>query len=472
MWEGAAAAAPSKNRTFERVVFMKFAKRSVALLLSVLLVFSAVSSASAAGALTSQQEWEARWDSVRTDTGVIALTPGSDETEMRFAWLSELYDLQPRFKIGKNADLSDAAELEAASRLTLAAKLAHKVTATGLEENTAYYYSYTVNGLWRKTASFKTGGSGAFKALLVSDIQIGRSGDESLDEVLMRDSYGWNRTLETAAAENPDISFILSAGDQVNTALTNKQYNALLAPEPLRSLPFAAAMGNHDFSFPLYRYHFNNPNEFTGELFEAPGGSAFWFTRGNALFLVLNSNATLPFSQESFLRQAVEANPDAVWRVVLMHHSIYGANGDGGLNAVWKFYASMFDDYDIDLVLSGHDHVHCRTYPLKNGQIDTDGTVYLSENSSSGSKYSGAPETAPWYAASCRQDRAPTYSVLAFEDDTLTLDTYRADTAETIDEPLVLTKGGPDELPEDNTDFFAEAIEFFGILFEVLKSAF
>ncbi len=449
---------------------MKFAKQSVSLLLVVLLVVSAVGSASAAGALTSQQEWEARWDSVKTDTGVIALTPGADETEMRFAWLSELYDFAPKFKLGENPGLTDAVELKVTGTPGLAGRIANKVTAAGLKEDTTYYYSYTVNGLWRKTARFQTGGSGDFKALLVSDIQIGRSGDESLDEVLIRDSYGWNRTLETAVAENPDISFILSAGDQVNTALTNKQYNALLAPEPLRSLPFAAAMGNHDFSFPLYRYHFNNPNEFTGDLLGAPGGFAFWFTRGNALFLVLNSNATLPFGQESFIRQAVEANPDAVWRVVLMHHSIYGANGDGGLNAVWKFYASMFDDYDIDLVLSGHDHVHCRTYPLKGGQIDPDGTVYLSESSSSGSKYSGAPETAPWYAASCRQDRAPTYSVLEFDENALTVNTYRADTLETVDDELVLEKDGPDGIPGE-TGGLAKLIEIVEILVQLLKAS-
>ena len=58
------------------------------------------------------------------------------------------------------------------------------------------------------------------------------------------------------------------------------------------------------------------------------------------------------------------------------------------------------DELDIDAVLSGHDHSYVRTYQMKNLQpleesngredgsvINPDGTLYLTANSSSGSKY-------------------------------------------------------------------------------------
>ena len=30
------------------------------------------------------------------------------------------------------------------------------------------------------------------------------------------DGFSWNRTLNTALSENPDVNFVISAGDQVN----------------------------------------------------------------------------------------------------------------------------------------------------------------------------------------------------------------------------------------------------------------
>ncbi|HZK39406.1 MAG TPA: metallophosphoesterase, partial [Clostridia bacterium] len=146
--------------------------------------------------------------------------------------------------------------------------------------------------------------------------------------------------------------------------------------------------------------------------------------------------------QELLVKQAVGANPHAVWRVVLMHHSIYGSGGEPNGANLWRFYAPVFDRYGIDLVLSGHDHTHCRTYPIKNNKIVSDGqgVVYLCANSASGSKYGGVPDVTPWYAANSSQLRVPAYTVLGFEENTLTINTYRADTLQATDEEYVMHK--------------------------------
>ena len=453
---------------------MKRYVKTVSLFLAIVLLVSAFSGASATDTRTSTEEWAAQWDSITTHTSVIALTPGSDESEMNFAWLSALYDLNKQFKISKDSSMSNAASLPIDSNPTLNLLTANKVTASGLEPGTLYYYSYTEKGLWSKPASFKTGDpSTSFKAILVADQQIGRSGDETLDSVLFNDSFGWNATLEAAVDANPDIDFILSAGDQVETASTNKQYNLLLAPELLRNIPMATTMGNHDFYYPLYKQHFNNPNEFTRELFESPGGSGYWFTYGDALFVVLNSNMPIPAKQDLLVQQAIDANPDAAWRIVLMHHSIYGAGGgEAGPVNLWRFYAQVFDKYKVDLVLSGHDHVHCRTLPIYDNKIvnDGEGTVYFSANSGSGSKYSNAPATAPWYAANCSQLRVPAYTVLDFDDDSLTINTYRADTQEKTDESYVMAKQSPDE-PVPELSFFMTIVQTVKVLIMVLNAS-
>lgn len=421
---------------------MKSTVKLTALFMALLMLLSTLAFAAPAGIRTSTEEWATQWGNVKDNDSVIALTPGTDESKMGFAWLSPLFDFRPQFKISHSSAMDNAVAIPVASSLTIVGKITNKVTATGLRPDTVYYYSYTEKGLWSKAEAFKTGSGNNFKAILVADSQIGRSGDDKSDEVLFNDSFGWNATLEAAFDANPDIDFILSAGDQVETASTNLQYNLFLAPQILRNIPVATTMGNHDFYHPLYKYHFNNPNEFEDELVQSPGGSGYHFTRGKALFIVLDSNIPTPVHQELLVKQAIEANPDAVWRVVLMHHSIYGSGGEPNGTNLWRFYAPVFDRYGVDLVLSGHDHTHCRTYPIKNNKIvaDGQGVVYLCANSASGSKYSGVPDTRPWYAANSSQLHAPAYTVLDFEESTLTINTYRADTLQATDEEYVMHK--------------------------------
>jgi hypothetical protein len=450
----------------------KHAKLS-ALLLALLLALSALFSASAQAPVTTWEEWAENYDVHKNFHGQISLSPGTDESEMRFAWLSTLLDLNPAFKYSTDSKLKNAKNAKVETRVTPIGYLANKVTLEGLKESTVYYYSYTLEGVWSEIYSFKTSSSSAFKAILVSDTQIGRSGDEKDDTVLLNDSYGWNNTLELALDAFPDIDFILSAGDQVESAYSNDQYNLFFAPAPLRGIPVAAALGNHDFYFPLYKHRFNNPNEFEGELIEAPAGSGFWFTRGQALFIVIDSNIPFPLRQEKLIEEAIKANPDALWRIVMMHHSIYGAYGSepAGEN-LWRFYAAVFDKNHIDLVLSGHDHVHCRSLPIKDGKIVDygQGTVYLSANSASGSKFGREPSAIPWYAAACAQPKATSFSLLNFEEGKITVNTYRADTMENIDEVLVLKKSAPSPGPKQTTAF-ERLIEAFITFITVMKAS-
>ncbi len=453
---------------------MKRTVRTLSVFFAILIFLSSLAGTSAAGNFTTEEEWAANFQNMKGNNSVIALTPGTDESEMRFAWLSSPIDFAPKFKLGRKADLSDAKTIAVKNEPTVIGLLSNKVTAENLKPNTVYYYSYTVKGMWSKTESFKTGTGTEFKAIFMSDPQIGRSGDGKLDRVLSRDSYGWNSALESALATHPDTGFLLCGGDLVNTGTRKAQYNLLLAPKTLRSLPFATAMGNHDFYFPLYSDHFNNPNVFKGSPLLAPGGNGYWFRRGQALFVVLDSNFPIPGSQETLLKEAAEANPDALWRIVMMHHSIYGSyQGDDGPANLWRGYYAIFDKFNVDLVLSGHDHVYCRSYPMRDNKMTADGkgTVYLSANSASGSKYSPEPENTPWYAATCHQLRVPSYTVLEFTQGKLKLNTYRTDTSEKVDDEYVMTKTSPVPLPEAESLIDA-VISFFRVLIVVIQSTF
>ena len=59
----------------------------------------------------------------------------------------------------------------------------------------------------------------------------------------------------------PDAAFMISGGDQFQSADSLTQMKAYLSPEALRSLPVANTIGNHDKGETLYGDIFNNPNE-------------------------------------------------------------------------------------------------------------------------------------------------------------------------------------------------------------------
>lgn len=112
----------------------------------------------------------------------------------------------------------------------------NKVTVKDLEENTQYYYQVFKNGEWSDACEYSTKSFDNYSILYVRDPQIGAckgqtstEGDEMADEIAARnDAFNWNRTLENALSAHPDVSFMVSAGDQVNAAEREYEYAGYL----------------------------------------------------------------------------------------------------------------------------------------------------------------------------------------------------------------------------------------------------
>ena len=122
-----------------------------------------------------------------------------------------------------------------------------RVDITGLEENTTYYYQwYTENG-WSEKCKYETKSFGDHKALVIGDIQIGGQPEDS--EVQMQNGYTWNSVLAEALSENPDISYLVSPGDNTSTGKTAAEWQT--AYDAIRVLngkvPYSVINGNHDF---------------------------------------------------------------------------------------------------------------------------------------------------------------------------------------------------------------------------------
>jgi len=457
-------------------------------------------------------KWVKTWETVKNNPTEISLTPGRNASELNFAWYSKNAEPNSKFKIGKKQDLSDAKELNVKTENAVTGYKSNKATATGLEENTTYYYSYQVNGVWSVATPYKTQSTKSFSFLYVGDPQIGSSSSniakgadttQGQDAAVRNDSFNWNNTINTALKSHPNVSFMLSAGDQIQTSSPksdeqNIEYAGYLSPDALKSLPVATTIGNHDSKSPNYSYHFNNPNAST--LGATAAGGDYYYSYGNTLFITLNTNNTNEAEHEQVIKKAISENPNAKWRIVTIHHDIYGS-GDSHSNELsvielrYKL-AHIFEENKIDVVLTGHDHTYSRSFMLKGGVndgkmmddedtyeeqyakelageettqqykdylnniddpeaiqqvkeditykngnvVDPSGILYMTANSASGSKYYNLINTKQSYIATRWQEDIPTYSTIDIDEVSFTINTYRTDNGQKIDNTFSIIK--------------------------------
>ena len=440
----------------------------------------------------SWTKWKENWETYSTNYENVSLTPGANESQLNFAWYSKTAET-PKVKLGIGKDMSKAQEFAGKqtpiSDATLqgagltGAYYSNKVTVTGLKEKTQYYYQVFQNGEWKEAKPYKTGSASAFSFLYVGDPQIGACKNQTSNEgekltnadsnlAARNDAYNWNNILKNAVEDHSNVSFMVSAGDQVNYANNEREYAGYLGAEALASLPVSTTIGNHDSGTEQYSLHYNNPNTFGFDETRytkghTAAGSDYYYTYGNTLFIVLDTNNYNAATHRNVIKKAVEENKDAKWRVVMFHQDIYGSgldHSDSDGMILRTALTPIMDEFDIDVVLQGHDHTYSRTYQLSssgrytiydknnNGSYGTayqtdnelcyniesnvkggtvtnpEGTVYIEANSATGSKFYELIPSQQDYISERSQTWTPTYSVIDVSDDTFKITTYDSKT--------------------------------------------
>ena len=468
---------------------------------------------SVVGADSGWSDWDAAWETTAADFTKVSLTPGADDTQLNFAWYSEKgdSDATPVVHFGTDKDNLEtfegtAGDVDQSFTGDKAYEYNH-VTVTGLEPNTTYYYTVEKNGEQTEVSEYKTQSTDSVKILYVGDPQIGASKGQTqngaeltyesgaANKAAENDGFSWNRTLNTALEQNPDINFVISAGDQVNKTgeAKEEEYASYLSADALKGLAVATTIGNHDSLNEDYMYHFNNPNN--TENGKTQAGGDFYYSY-------------------------------AKWRIVTIHQDIYGSgldHSDTDGMILRTQLTPVFDANNIDVVLQGHDHTYSRSKLLYgDGQThgkyefslnadgtdydwdhatnvdtqeqialapeegDTDaqaaldafhednncytiedvdgdtvtdpqGILYMTANSASGSKYYELLSTQQDYVAARSQNWLPSYSVITLTADTFAIDTYQITDdgkAEAIDDTFTIKKTGADaaDASTDTTD--------------------
>lgn len=481
-------------------------------------------------------QWKTKWETIKTDYEKVSMVPGADATKLNYAWYSKKAD-EAKVRISTNVDMSKTTEADGSNTYSENYKeftgtskeykkiddvtyYANKVTITELKENTTYYYQCLVDGKWTSVKKFKTGDTSNFSFLYVGDPQIGASKGQtptesseaqSADIAARNDAFSWNKTLTAAISEHSDVDFIVSAGDQINNTGDDngqeREYAGFLSADVLSNVPVAPTIGNHDSKFANYQNHFNVPNAYTEEQNATPAGNDYYYTYGDVLFIVLNTNNYNCADHEALIKKAEQAAPNAKWKIVTFHHDIYGSgydHSDSDGIVLRTQLTTLLDKYDIDVVLQGHDHTYSRSYMLtsdgnthtaytkdnvkdeylnvKDGKTDdsaalsskqeylnqnlcykivdkTQGTInnpegvlYMEANSATGSKYYNLISTQQDYIAERSQTWTPTYSVVNVTSDSFTINTYDVNTGDKIDNSFTITKKAEDKKDDTTKD--------------------
>lgn len=249
---------------------------------------------------------------------------------------------------------------------------------------TRYIYRVGADENWSEWNQFKTAGDGRdpFTFVYFGDPQ---EEIKSMCSPIFRAAY----------KKAPDAQFWLITGDLVDNGDRDGQWDELfyaLGWIP-RTTPMMVVPGNHAYPdkrylkgadykiFDLWRPHFTLPKNGPAGLEE----TVYYIDYQGVRFVMLNGNEGLE-EQARWLDGILAANRQS-WVIVGIHQPIYTTSVRRNKEATNRnrsklhdLMAPVFDKYSVDLVLQGHEHTYCRSYPIKNGRVagaKEKGTTYV-----------------------------------------------------------------------------------------------
>ncbi|MBE6791676.1 MAG: metallophosphoesterase family protein [Ruminococcaceae bacterium] len=426
---------------------MKKTYKLIAVLLAVIICLFSTFTASAdfGNHSLTKEQWQKVYDEKILENTLPTLCVGADETELNLCWHAHKDTAEARVLVSKNSDMTEA--IEFTGEITPAEndeQVVCRVTVRGIEENSTYYYKWYSDNGWSNAYKYESKFFDSFKMLVVGDIQIGGQSYDNPEEQ-SRIGYVWQSLLDEALTKNPDISFLLSPGDNTSTGEAADEWQTLLMPEYLRSLPMALAIGNHDKKGMMYEYYTHMPNEFFGKYFEGLDRD-FWFRYGDVLYLVFDACSGSAADHRVMAEEAIALNGDAKWRVGVMHQGLYAPGiamlepeTNILLNAVFQ---PIYEMYDLDIVFTGHTHMQGRSNFISDGVVvgeaksgetykDPCGIIYLNVNACCDQGNAGY--LFPYTAYAFENADVTTYTTVDFTESTMEIKTFRGDNSELLD---------------------------------------
>jgi 3',5'-cyclic AMP phosphodiesterase CpdA len=252
----------------------------------------------------------------------------------------------------------------------------HRITLTALQPATVYAYRVGSDSGWSEWLQFRTAAAtpGKTSIIYLGDAQVG-----------IRPF--WSRVLRKAYAQLPDARLIIHAGDLVNRANSDDEWDQWFEAGNFihSSIPAMVTPGNHEYTHEdgnahlsvFWKKQFGLPANGTGN--EHLEGTVYYTDVQGVRFISLNTmmmeeapNDGIIAMQTKWLENVLAANPHP-WSIVTMHHPVFSTKKGRYNEQVRAHFKPIFDTYKVDIVLQGHDHAYGRGM----SKVAPYGTMYV-----------------------------------------------------------------------------------------------
>lgn len=260
----------------------------------------------------------------------------------------------------------------------------HSVTFTGLAPDRNYAYHVGSGANASEWFTFKTASAAP----------------EPLTFLYFGDSQGssslYARVVRQAYRSAPDASLMIFSGDLVDGGsggvpqdeewgVWHEAGGFIHAGVPVLPTP-----GNHEHYDPAVRGK-RDLNRYWRPGFTLPENgpagleeTAYYVDYQGVRFISLNSdemmrNESYAESQALWLEEVLKENP-CRWTVMTFHHPLFSTSARRDNKAVRERLKPLIDRYNVDLVLTGHDHTYARGHVMPDGMEKRGrraGTVYV-----------------------------------------------------------------------------------------------
>lgn len=306
----------------------------------------------------------------------------------------------------KEVDSSD-------SKTGFEARYVSRVNLTNLKENTQYYYRVVAGTSTSTTYSFKTHSASSTNAniLFATDIH-GAEGSYSPTRP--------NKMMENVRNNVRNINLMVLTGDQVDRGGYKSHWDSYYSGMQIyKNIAVAAIPGNHEYyhtsggeyvSPEFFNQFHNNPQNGATERLN----SSYYFKYGNILFIMIDTiNQKYLSEQKEWFRTTVENNPSQ-WIIVGSHaNAITGGWYSHDSKWMATNWGSLFEEYQVDLLISGHEHVFIRKNLMYKNE----------ENSDLGVSYyvSPAAQHKQYAIKDAYKDQVDTYDNVNYKVNTITV---------------------------------------------------
>ncbi len=313
---------------------------------------------------------------------ILLTWSGSASDSRDVTWQGDTINRSGALELIEKSHPEDTIRYHTTSRIiktTGGASSFFKVGIKNLKPSEAYQYRVANGTRWSDWYNFRMGShsDSLYSFLYFGDVQDsvnGKTGD----------------IFHKASESSPNAAFMVFIGDIVERPHNEYWAEWFRAGGDLfKTIPVIATPGNHEF----YKGFIQKLDERWSAHFSIPqngppnflGSACFWDYQ-NTRFISLDSNGiqSIPsaLEQRRWLKSVLESTHQR-WIIVIMHHSLYSTTRGHNYFYLRTLFKPLFDQYKVDVVLSGHDHVYGRAAHIPNGaDKNKQGPVYVVSHTS------------------------------------------------------------------------------------------